>query len=194
MDSLQPAPGPRNRAKIPDPLRYSLAVPRLVQSILIATLLTVPLACDKGDDKKAEQKVEVLPKASNGSPVSAKLVEFIGEGEERGMKLELYNHGDKTAASYVFLFRYYDGDDKLLKVKPGTPFEDDTDFTSMSGNPYKVEPGKNATVEIDGILVSVPKDAARAEVLTSRVGAIAADGNTIEDWFSQDSFSDWPEG
>lgn len=169
---------------------------KLARLPVIALLaLALPLGCGKKEaDKPAEEQVKVLPEASNGSPVSVELIEFTGEGEERGMKVRLYNHGDKTAAGMMLLFRYYDGADKLLKVKPGTPFEDDTDFTSVSGGRYKVEPKKNASFEIDGRMVAVPAEAKRVEILASQVRALAADGNTIEDWWSQENFSDWPEG
>jgi hypothetical protein len=162
--------------------------------IFAVLALALPLGCkDKpADAPKAE--LQVLDAASNGSPISAKLVKFTGEGEGRGMEVLLYNTSDKTAASYFFLFRYYDANDKPLKVKPGTPFESDTDFTSMSGGKYKCEPKQNATLEIDGRIVAVPAEAVRAEILATQVRAIAADGNTIEDWFSQDNFNDWPAG
>ena len=165
-------------------------------TLTAALLVTVPAVTgcggDKGGDKK-EEEVEVIPQAANGSPVAIKHVEFIGEGEGRGMKIKLYNHGDKTAAGMTLLFRYYDGDDKLLKVKEGTPFEKDSDFTSVSGGRYKVEPKKNAKFEIEGMMVAVPAAATRVEVITSKVDAIAADGNTIEDWWSQENWADWPE-
>jgi hypothetical protein len=102
--------------------------------LIIATLaLTGPIACKDKDDEKPKAETKVLDAASNGSPISAELVKFTGEGEKRGMEVLLYNTGDKPAVAYFFLFRYYDANDKLLKVKPGTPFEADHDFTSMSG-------------------------------------------------------------
>ena len=161
---------------------------------VLATLaLVAPLpGCGK-DETKAEKPVEVLDKASNGSPVAVKFVKFTGEGEERGMEVLLYNSGEKTAVAYNFLFRYYDANDTLLKAKAGTPFESDTDFTSMSGNRYKCEPGKNQTLDIEGMIVAVPTDAVRAEILASSVRALAADGVSIEDWWSQENWSEWPQ-
>ena len=166
---------------------------QLTKILGLCLALTAPLGCkDKGGEDKPEE-VEVLDEAPNGSPVAAEFVEFSGEGEGRGMKVRLYNHGDKTAASYVLLARYYDGDDKPLKVKPGTAFEKDTDFTSLSGGRYKCEPKKNNMLDIDGKIIAVPAEAARAEVLVSKVGAVAADGKTIEDWWAQEgSFNEWP--
>ncbi|KIG18530.1 hypothetical protein DB30_00215 [Enhygromyxa salina] len=159
--------------------------------LIAALALTVPLGCGKKEAPKAEE-VEVLPEASNGSPLAVELVEFIGEGEERGLKVRLYNHGDKTAAGAMLLFRYYDASDKLLLVKPGTPFEKDNDFTSVSGGKYKCEPKQNNTFELDGRMLAVPADATRVEILASRVDTIAADGKTIEDWWSQENFAEWP--
>jgi hypothetical protein len=78
-----------------------------------------PLGCRREEAKGPP--VEVLPAAS---PISVRFLEFTGEGE-RGLKVLLYNSGDKPAAAYQFLFRYYDANDKLLRIKPGTPFEDD---------------------------------------------------------------------
>jgi hypothetical protein len=165
---------------------------KLARLLVFAGLaLSVPVGCkDKEADKPAEVKVLAAP--SNGSPVAVEFVEFIGDGEGRGMEMLLYNTGDKPAVAYHLLFRYYDANDKLLKVKPGTPFEGDTDFTSMSGNRYKCEPKQNATLKIEGDFVAVPADAVRAEAYASMVRTLAADDMTIEDWFSQENFGDWP--
>ncbi|HVH99035.1 MAG TPA: hypothetical protein VM869_10005 [Enhygromyxa sp.] len=165
---------------------------KLSKLLILATLaLAAPLGCK---DKEAEtpKEVKVLEAASNGSPISAELVKFTGEGEGRGMEVLLYNTGDKTAVAYFLLFRYYDANDKLLKVKPGTPFEADHDFTSMSGNKYKCEPKQNVTLEIEGDFIAVPPEAVRAEILASQVRSVAADGTTIEDWWSQENFGEWP--
>jgi hypothetical protein len=163
--------------------------------LLLASLAVLAPLPGCGKDKSSEEAkpVEVLDPASNGSPVAAKFVKFTGEGEERGLEVLLYNSGDKPAVAYHLLVRYFDANDQLLKVKPGTPFESDTDFTSMSGNKYKCESKQNQTLELDGMLVAVPAEAVRAEVLTSMVRTLAADGNTIEDWWTQEDWSQWPE-
>ena len=167
---------------------------KLLGSLGVAGLtLGVPLGCkDEQTDKQAVE-VKVLEPAINGSPITVEFVEFTGEGEDRGMNVLLYNTGDKPAVAYHLLFRYYDASDELLRVKPGTPFEDDTDFTSMSGNAFKCESKKNATLEIDPVIVSVPPNAARAEIFASSVRTLAADGVSIEDWWSQENFSEWPK-
>lgn len=165
----------------------------LARLLLLSTLTLAPLACKSDDAAKEPPPVEVLPAASNGSPVAIKFVEFTGEGE-RGMTVLAYNSGDKPAVAYFLLFKYYDASDKLLKVQPGTPFESEFGFTSMSGNKFKCEPKQNATIEIDPMLAKVPAEAVRAEVLASQVRTLAADGKTIEDWWSQDRWNEWPAG
>lgn len=171
-------------------LRRALKLPMV---ILLAFAL--PLGCGGKEDEKKVEEIKELPKAINGSPISAELVEFTGEGEERGMKVRLYNHDEsKTLVGMVLLFRYKDASGNPLKVKVGTPFEDDTDFTSLSGMRFKCEPKKNAVFEVEGGIVGVPKDAASAEILVSTARSLAADGVTIEDWWSQENFSEWPAG
>lgn len=171
---------------------------KLARFSIIALALTLPLTmsvgCGKKDEAAKAEEVKVLPEASNGSPIAVELVEFVGEGAERGLKIRLYNHGDKTAAGMMLLFHYYDASDKLLIVKPGTPFEKDNDFTSVSGGSYKCEPKKNTTFELDGRMLAVPAEATRVDVIASRVDALGADGNTIEDWWSQENFTEWPQG
>lgn len=171
-------------------LRQALTLP-----IALLLALALPLGCGAKEAEKQAEEVKELPKASNGSPISVELVEFVGEGAERGMKVRLYNHDEgKTAAGLMLLFRYKDAGGNLLKVKVGTPFEGDTDFTSVSGGKYKCEPKKNATFELDGRMLAVPAEAASVEILASSVRALAADGKTIEDWWSQENFSEWPKG
>ncbi len=163
-------------------------------SVVLFLVLAPPLGCESKQDEKQAEAVKELPKPINGGPISAELVEFVGEGEQRGMKIRLYNHDEaKTVVGMMLLFRYKDASGNLLKVKVGTPFEDDTDFTSVSGNRFKCEPKKNAVFELDGQMLAVPKDAVSAEILVSTARSLAADGNTIEDWWSQENFGDWPE-
>jgi hypothetical protein len=164
---------------------------------LLAMLLalSLPLGCGAKDDDKKAEEIKELPKAINGSPISAELVEFTGEGPERGMKIRVYNHDEsKTAVAYMLLFHYKDASGNLLKVKVGTPFESDTDFTSVSGFKFKAEPKKNGTFELDGPMLAVPAEAASAEILVSSVRSLNADGTTIDDWWSQENFGEWPKG
>lgn len=165
-------------------------------AVLLATMLLAAPAlvsgCDKQDDEAKAKPVEVIPKQSNGSPVAAKFVRFVGEGEARGVEILLYNHGDRTAAGMVVLLRYYDAKDQLLVVKEGTPFQSDSDFTSVSGSRYMIEPSNNATFELDGRSLGVPAAATRAELAISKVDALAGDGKAIENWWGQDNFNEWP--
>ena len=75
--------------------------------------------------------------------------------------------------------RYYDDKGNVLKVKPGTPFEKDFDFWSMSGKRYLAEPKSWTSIKVDHI--EVPKGAVKAEVLANRMEAVAADGVAFED-------------
>jgi len=173
-------------AKLPVTLLLALTLPSIA--------LTLPGCGPKEEEKKVEA-VKELPKASNGSPISAELIEFIGTGAERGLKIRLYNHDEsKAAVGMMLLFRYKDASGKPLKVKVGTPFEADTDFTSVSGNKYKVEPKKNATLELDGRMLAVPAEATTVEILASSVSSLAADGVAIEDWWKQENATEWPKG
>jgi hypothetical protein len=171
-------------------LRRALKLP-----VALLLALALPLGCGTKEEEKQVEEVKELPKAINGSPVSAEFIEFVGEGPERGLKVRVYNHDEsKTAVAYMLLFRYKDASGNLLKVKPGTPFESDTDFTSVSGKKYKAEPKKNGTFEVDGMIIAVPPEAVSVEILASSVRALAADGVTIEDWWSQENFGEWPKG
>jgi hypothetical protein len=170
-----------------------LRLAKLPVALLLA--LTLPPGCGPKEEEKKAEEIKELPKATNGSPISVELVELVGEGAERGMKVRLYNHdASKTAVAMMLLFRYKDASGKPLKVKAGTPFESDIDFTSVSGNKYKCEPKKNGTFELDGRMLGVPAEAATVEILASSVSSLAADGVAIEDWWSQESRSEWPKG
>ncbi|NVB40524.1 hypothetical protein G6O69_21970 [Pseudenhygromyxa sp. WMMC2535] len=165
-----------------------------LKKTLGAVFTTLVLFACKGEaskDAKADAKAEPLPippKPSNGAPVAAEFVKFVGEGEGRGVELHLYNFDDKPALGYVVLARYYAGDE-LLEVKAGTPFASDSDFTSLAGAKYECEPKAHATVELDGRALSVPATATRAEVLVSKVDTTG--GETL---WSQENWSEWPAG
>jgi hypothetical protein len=170
---------------------------KLARSFVLAALvLVIPLGCGKDETKDEPGGVEVLPAASNGSPVSVKFLEFTGNARdgERGLKVLVYNGGDKTAAAYNFLFRFYDDKGRLLKIRPDTPLAADHGFATMSGKKFVCEPKQNATVAIDPMLADVPFEAVRAEILVSQVRALAGDGKTIEDWWSQENWDEWPTG
>ncbi len=157
-------------------------------SLVLMVLCGFLVACG-GDKSGGSSKVPAKP--INGSPVAAEFVKFAkGDGDKRSVQVRLYNFGDKPAVAYTFLLRYHDAAGKILKVKPGTPFEKDTDFMSMSGNKYRCNAKKHKTLTID--MLSVPKDAVRAEVLVTKVRT-TSDGVKIEDWWSQKRWSQWPK-
>ncbi len=157
-----------------------------MRSIITGSILLAFLALGCGGD--SNQKIP--PKPINGSPVAAEFVKFIKGKRGDGVRVHLYNFGDKTAVAYVIVFRYYDEAGNLLKVKPGTPFEKDTDFMSLSGRSYKCGAKKHATIDVD--MLNVPKEAKRAEALVTKVRS-TPDGMKIEDWWSQENWSEWPE-
>jgi hypothetical protein len=142
-----------------------------------------------GGDKTGGGDEAEVARPTNGSPVGATFVKFIDGRDGRGVQARLHNFGDKPAAGYVILARYYDDQGALLKVKPGTAFEEDHDFTSLSGNKYRCDPGKDCTLDIE--MLSAPEAATRAELVISKVDT--ADGMKIENWWQQEGgWSEWP--
>lgn len=122
-----------------------------------------------------------------GAPVAC----VAGELGKEGVVTRCYNFSDKTTASYQFVVQYKDKDGAVLKVKPGTAFEKDFDFMSMSGRKYSIKPKSWTEIEID--MLEVPEGAATAEVMVTRVGAVAPDGMTIEDlWTYEGGSFEWP--
>lgn len=152
---------------------------------MCALLACAAVAC-KGDSLDA---VEEIAAPSSGSPIAVKFIGFEGEGEGRGVKIKLYNHGDKKAFNYTFLLRYYDGDE-ALKIDTGPQAGRDLEFTSLGGHRHVCGAKANADIELSGRMLDVPKAATRAEVVVSKVQAI--DGETVEDWWSQDDWMEWP--
>ena len=104
----------------------------------------------------------------------------------------MYNHGDKKAAGYVILAKFHDKDGKLLKVKPGTSFEKDFGFTSMSGGRKSMcEPKSHCTIDV--WWPDIPEGAAKAEIVVSKVETVDSGGMQLKDWWTQQGgWSDWP--
>lgn len=166
-------------------------------AVLACSLL---LACDSkndpSDEANAEPAREIPAKPAHGSPIAAEFDGFTGEdgGDgERGVKIHLYNFGDKPAVHYTLVARYFDASNTLLKVQRGTPFEKDTAFTSMAGNKYRCKPKGHLELELDGPMMQVPAEATHAELRITSVGTLGADGMTIEEWWKKGRFGDWPE-
>ena len=152
-----------------------------MKHLVIVLVLVAFTACSKESGKPPPAQ------PFTGAPV-AFVVDSIGA---EGVKGRAYNFSDKTVASYQFVVQYKDKDGKVLEVKPGTPFAKDFDFMSMSGRKYSAKPKSWVELEID--MLEVPPGAASAEVLVTGVGAVAADGNQIEDlWAYEGGSFDWP--
>ncbi len=136
----------------------------------VALFVTLLVAC--GGDKKSKPAPE---KPFTGAPVAVEVTK-INKGS---VDVDVYNFADKPVVAYWFLVRYKDADGKVLKVKPGTPFESETDHMSMSGNRYKTAPNSWTSMEID--MLSVPEGTKTAEVIVKSVSAATADGKMVED-------------
>jgi hypothetical protein len=152
---------------------------------LLGILLT---ACGK----KAADSTPPPPQPATGAPI-AFVEKGLKPGANRGgeVAVKAYNFADKPVAQYMLLFRYYDKAGKVLKVKAGTPFEKEFDFMSLSGIKYKCAAKSWCGFTVDNL--DVPADAARADVLASRVTALKDDIH-FEDkpMFSLDNAMEWP--
>ena len=153
-----------------------------IRALAFAAVVFVVAACGS---KEASKPPPEQP--FTGAPVAFVVDSLLKDG----VKGRAYNFSDKTIASYQFVIQYKDKDGKVLKVKPGTPFEKELDFMSMSGRKHSVKPKSWVEIEID--MLEVPEGAASAEVMVTRLGAVAADGNRIEDlWEYEGGSFEWP--
>lgn len=179
-DRLAMASGLRSRARI-----WAIARAMSLRAVVVGFALAVVVAC--GGEKKESRPPPEKP--FTGAPVAV-VVDKVGEDS---IDVSIYNFADKPVAMYWFLIRFKDKDGKVLKYKPGTPFEDDNTFTTMSGNKYKTNAKSWSHFEID--MLEIPEGTASAEVLVRSVHAIAKDNLTIEQdplWEMQDN--EWPAG
>jgi hypothetical protein len=132
------------------------------------------------------------PPAINGAPITF-VAKSLKPGGDMGGTAELkaYNFSDKTFAQFMVVLRYHDKSGAVLKVKPGTPFEKETDFMSVSGKKYSCAPKSWCEMKLDHL--SIPDNAATAEVIATNVGALKPDGTTFEDKSVFEAPSmDWP--
>lgn len=132
------------------------------------------------------------PQPATGAPV-AFVAKSFKAGADRGGEVEVkgYNFSDKPVGQYMLLFQYKDASGAVLKVKPGTPFEKDFEFMSVSGNKYKCEPKSWCTFKVDNL--DVPEKTASVEVLASRITAIEGDKFADKPMFELPSGSmEWP--
>ncbi|NVB81696.1 MAG: hypothetical protein HOV81_25095 [Kofleriaceae bacterium] len=132
-------------------------------------------------------------KPATGAPVAfiAKSVK-PGENHDGALSLKAYNFSDKTIGQYSILMRYYDASGATLKVKVGTPFEEDHDFYSVSGNKYKCNPKSWCEFTVDHL--DIPAKAAKADVLASGVTALKDDIHFEDEtmWRLPGGGMDWP--
>lgn len=153
-----------------------------IRALALTAAVLLLAACGKKESGKP-------PPAQpwTGAPVAV----VVDKINQDGVDISAYNFSDKTTAQYVFLVQYKDKDGKVLKVKPGTPFEKEFDFMSMSGRSFKIEPKSWSTMTID--MLEPPDGAVTAEAVVSSVGVIAADGNKLEDYWELETGSfEWP--
>src|ERR1044072_3449531 len=77
------------------------------------------------------------PQPSTGAPIAYEAKTFkAGDDRKGSVDLKAYNFADKDIGSHWLLFRFHDASGAVLKVQPGTPFEKDFDFMSLSGGRY----------------------------------------------------------
>lgn len=156
------------------------------RNVLLALAAFTLVAC--GGDGKSRPAPEP---PWTGAPVAV-VVDQVTPPET--LQVSLYNFSDKKTATYMLLFRYYDKDGNLLKVQPGTSFEKDHDFMSVSGRSY-VAPSKGwVSFELDHM--NVPANAVRAEGVVGSVTAVGPDGLHMEEnpmFELEDGWMHWPE-
>jgi hypothetical protein len=118
-------------------------------------------------------------KPSTGAPL-AFVVDKVNAGPEMKGSLDVraYNFSDKRIGQYSILIRYTDAGGKVIKVKPGTPFEKSFDRWSFSGRSFVCEPKSWCSFAIDHL--DVPATAAKAEVIADRLRALK-DGTSFEE-------------
>ena len=171
---------------------------RLNIILMLLTALTLVAACGKSNDGKsggADKASAPAPKAKpvNGAPIAVEFDTIDRSGKRPMVHVKAYNFGDKKSAGYVFVAKFFDKDGKLLKNKPGTPFEKDHAFTSMSGGMKNVCAPKT-WCNLKVWFPDPPEKAKKAELFVTKVDALAADGQKIEEWWQQEEgFSDWPK-
>ena len=145
-------------------------------------LLGFVVAC--GGSKSSEPAPAQPP---TGAPMAVQATSLKAAGDMNGeAEVKAYNFSDKKITSYTLLFRYKDASGNVLKVKPGTAFEKEHDFMSLSGNKYACEPKSWCTTKVE--MLSVPKDAKTADVVAARI----ADAEGKELFALPEGSLEWP--
>ena len=153
-----------------------------IRALALALALIAVAACGKKESGPPPPEPPF-----HGAPVGCVFDKFA----EEGVVTRCYNFSDKSTASYQFVVQYKDKDGKVVNAKPGTSFEKEFDFMSLSGRRFIIKPKQWHTIEID--MLEVPPGAATADVMVTRVGAVAPDGMKIEDlWEYEGGSFEWP--
>ncbi len=141
-----------------------------IRNLLVALVVVILAACGGKKYSKPPPK-----RPFTGAPVAVEVTK-INKGS---VDVDVYNFADRPIVSYWFLVRYKDADGKVMMVQPGTSFEKDHEFMTMSGNKYKTGPNSWSSMRID--MLEVPEGAKTAEVIVRSVSAASADGKMVED-------------
>jgi hypothetical protein len=128
---------------------------------------------------------------STGAPIAFEAKSFKPGSDRSGsVDVRAYNFSDKKVAQYWLLFRYTDAGGNVLKVKPGTPFEKDHDFMSLSGKRFMCAPKSWCSFKVDNL--DVPDKTAKVEVLAKSVTALKDDINFEDKPLFDLPGMDWP--
>lgn len=155
------------------------------------TLLAISLAVTAACGSKASNEPPPA-KPAHGAPI-AFTATSVTPGADRGgeVAVKAYNFADKPVAQYMLLFRYTDAAGKVLKVKPGTPFEKDFDFMSLSGKRYTCAAKSWCSFKVDNL--DIPAETKKAEVVAASVTALDKAGTGFEEEpLFKTSFMEWP--
>jgi hypothetical protein len=140
-------------------------------------------ACKKGG--------EAPPKPVTDAPVAFEVTKVASA---ESLEVRAYNFSDVTVAGYDLVIRYQDAGGAVLKTDVGTPFEKDFARWSISGLSYKCPTHQWCSFKLDHL--KVPAGAAKAEILATRVRALAKDGIMFEEKpvFELPFDTKWPTG
>lgn len=140
--------------------------------------------------KKASNEPPPPPPAT-GAPIALEAKSFKpGTNRNGSVEVKAYNFSDKRVAHYWLLFRYTDATGNVLKVKPGTAFEKDHDFMTLSGNRFTCEPKSWCGFHIDHLYV--PDNTAKVEVLAKSVTAVDSNGKHEGEPLFRLEGTEWP--
>jgi hypothetical protein len=161
-----------------------------VTTHLMRKLLIIGIVLAACGGKKASNEPPP-PQPSTGAPIAFEAKSFK-PGKDRGGSVDVkaYNFSDKKVAQYWLLFRYTDAGGNVLKVKPGTPFEKDYDFMSLSGRKFTCEPKSWCSFKVDNL--DVPDKTAKVEVLARSVTALKDDVKFEDKPLFELPGMDWP--